>query len=244
MKARTKTESFLIERQGCRSSGRLTSPSTKDKHNFERQGCRSSGVMKARTKIFIFFLLCIISGSPVLPLKAQSFDIQAFSDTTKYGWKNYLDRNAYRQDLKQRQDLLQLYEMEAQPLNTNILKSAIIPGWGQFSTKESTKGTVILGTEIVLAGTSFYFMDRALSKYKLYKQATQIDEIEQYYKDAQVPYQYSFILMGFAGIIWAYNIFDVIQSTQDYNVRLWEEIMERSKSGPVNITPAGIEVRF
>ncbi len=51
MKARTKTESFLIERQGCRSSGRLTSPSTKDKHNFERQGCRSSGVMKARTKL-------------------------------------------------------------------------------------------------------------------------------------------------------------------------------------------------
>jgi len=109
MKARTKTESFLIERQGCRSSGRLTSPSTKDKHNFKRQGCRSSGVMKARTKMFIFFLLCIISGSPVLPLKAQSFDIQAFSDTTKYGWKNYLDRNAYRQDLKQRQDLLQIY---------------------------------------------------------------------------------------------------------------------------------------
>jgi len=200
--------------------------------------------MKARTKIFLFLLLCIICGTTALPLKAQSFDIKAFSDTTKYGWKNYLDRNAYRQDLKQRQDLLQIYEMEAQPLNTNILKSAIIPGWGQFSTKESTKGTVILGTEIVLAGTSFYFLDRALSKYKLYKQATQVDEIEKYYKDAQVPYQYSFILMGAAGIIWAYNIFDVIQSTQDYNVRLWEEIMERSKSGPVYITPTGIEVRF
>ena len=77
--------------------------------------------MKARTKIFLFLLLCIICGTTALPLKAQSFDIKAFSDTTKYGWKNYLDRNAYRQDLKQRQDLLQIYEMEAQPLNTNIL---------------------------------------------------------------------------------------------------------------------------
>ena len=241
MKARTITGTALIERQGCRSSGGLMSSSTT---KCERQGCRSSGAMKAMSKIFIFFLLCIISGFPVLPLNAQSFDIQAFSDTTKYGWKDYLDRNAYRQDLKQRQDLLQIYEMEAQPLNTNILKSAIIPGWGQFSTKESTKGTVILGAEIVLAGSSLYFMDRAMGKYNLYKQATQVDEIEKYYKDAQVPYQYSFILMGFAGIIWAYNIFDVIQSTQDYNVRLWEEIIERSKSGPINVTPAGIEVRF
>lgn len=200
--------------------------------------------MKAINKILLAVALCLLMEIVAAPIKAQSFDIQAFSDTTKYGWKNYLDRNAYREDLKQRQELLQIYEMEAQPLNTNILKSAIIPGWGQFSTKESTKGTVILGTEIVLAGTSFYFLDRALSKYKLYKQATQVDEIEKYYKDAQVPYQYSFILMGAAGIIWAYNIFDVIQSTQDYNVRLWEEIVERSKSGPVYITPTGIEVRF
>lgn len=72
-------------------------------------------------------------------------------------------------------------------------------------------------------------MDRA-HKYKLYKQATQIDEIEQYYKDAQVPYQYSFILMGFAGIIWAYNIFDVIQSTQDYNVRLGKKLWNAVKA--------------
>jgi len=43
--------------------------------------------MKARTKIFLFLLLCIICGTTALPLKAQSFDIKAFSDTTKYGWK-------------------------------------------------------------------------------------------------------------------------------------------------------------
>ncbi|MEN6444804.1 MAG: hypothetical protein ABFC98_02015 [Candidatus Cloacimonas sp.] len=200
--------------------------------------------MKAINKILVTFLLFMLAEIIAVPLKAQSFDIQAFSDTTKYGWKNYLDRNAYRNDLQKRQDLLQIYEMEAQPLNGNIMKSAIIPGWGQFSTKESTKGTVILGTEIVLAGGSIYFMDRAMSKFRLYKNATQVDEIEKYYKDAQVPYQYSFIMMGFAGIIWAYNIFDVIQSTQDYNVRLWEEIIGRTQSGPVNITPAGIEVRF
>ncbi|HNZ33417.1 MAG TPA: hypothetical protein P5518_05770 [Candidatus Cloacimonas sp.] len=200
--------------------------------------------MKAINKILLAVALCLLMEIVAAPIKAQSFDIQAFSDTTKYGWKNYLDRNAYREDLKQRQELLQIYEMEAQPLNTNILKSALIPGWGQFSTKESTKGTVILGAEIVLAGGAYYFMDRAMSKYRLYEKATQVDDIEKYYKDAQVPYQYSFIMIGFAGIIWAYNIFDVIQSTQDYNVRLWEEIIERTQRGPVNITPTGVEVRF
>ncbi len=51
--------------------------------------------------------------------------------------------------------------------------------------------------------------------------------------------------MGAAGIIWVYNIFDVIQSTQDYNVRLvGGKLWNAVKAGPVYITPTGIEVRF
>jgi hypothetical protein len=179
-----------------------------------------------------------------LPVFAQGFDIQAFSDSTKYGWKDYSDRNTYREELAARQSLLQIYEMEAQPLNTNIFKSSVIPGWGQFSTKANTKGTVILGTELVLIGTSIYFIDRALGSYRLYKTATQVEEIESYYKDAQVPFQYSLILFGFAGVVWIYNVFDVIQSTQNYNAELWKEIVERRTNNSVQITPKGIEVRF
>jgi hypothetical protein len=193
--------------------------------------------MKATLLILAFILL-------LSPLLAQTFDIQAFSDSTKYGWKDYLDRNAYLQDLNHRQSLLQIYELEAQPLNANIVKSTLIPGWGQFSTNANTKATVILSTELVLIGTSLYFMDRAMGNYRLYEQATQVEDIEDYYKAAQVPYQYSFILMGFAGIVWIYNIFDVIQSTQAYNANLWEDIMQRNNNSPVQITPNGVEVRF
>ena len=189
-------------------------------------------------------LLSLLLLGLFIQLFGQNFDIQAFSDSTKYGWKDYRDRNAYLKDLSQRQRLLQIYELEAQPLNTNIVKSSLIPGWGQFSTKANTKATVILSTELVLIGTSLYFMDRAMGNYRLYKQSTQVEDIENYYKAAQVPYQYSFILMGFAGIVWVYNVFDVIQSTQAYNANLWKEVMERSRNNPVQITPNGIEVRF
>jgi hypothetical protein len=44
-----------------------------------------------------------------------------FSDSTKYGWKDYNDRKQYLQDLSHRQSLLQIYELEAQPLNANIV---------------------------------------------------------------------------------------------------------------------------
>ena len=175
---------------------------------------------------------------------AQTFDIQAFADTTKYGWQNYIDRNASREDLIRRQNMLQLYELEAQPINTNIVKSALVPGWGQFSTGFNTKGTVILGAELVMMGTSLYFYDKAMYNYRLYKQATQVEDIERYYKDAQSPYQYTYILLGFASIVWVYNIFDVIQSTNDYNANLWDDIQKRQQSSPVQVGLNGIQVRF
>lgn len=196
--------------------------------------------MKALIKYLGFIMLLNLC----VPMLAQGFDIQAFSDSTKYGWKDYHERAAYREDLATRQSLLQIYELEAQPLNTNILKSSIIPGWGQFSTKANTKATVILGTELVLVGSSLYFMDRALGNYRLYQKATQVEEIEDYYKAAQVPYQYSMILLGFAGIVWFYNVFDVIQSTQTYNAQLWKDILERRQNNTIQLTPNGVEVRF
>lgn len=189
-------------------------------------------------------LLTLLISLVLLPCVGQNFDIQAFSDSTKYGWKDYRDRSDFRRELNTRQSLLQIYELEAQPLRSNIIKSSLVPGWGQFSTKANTKATVILGSELVLLGSSLYFWDRARSSYRLYEQATQVEEIEDYYKSAQVPYQYSLILLGFAGIVWAYNVFDVIQSTQAYNADLWQEVMQRQKDRQIEITPNGVEVRF
>lgn len=196
--------------------------------------------LRSHLKCMLLLLTLLAS----LAIQAQTFDIQAFSDTTKYGWKDYLDRGNAREDLIRRQNLLQLYELEAQPVNANIAKSALVPGWGQFATKFNTKGTVILGTELVLLGSAMYFYDKAMYNYRLYEQATQIEDIDTYYKAAQGPYQYTYILLGFASIVWVYNIFDVVQSTEDYNADLWREIQKRQASSPVQVSANGITVRF
>jgi hypothetical protein len=39
-------------------------------------------------------------------------------------------------------------------------------------------------------------------------------------------------------------MFDVIQSTTDYNDKLWLDILAREQDAPVRISPVGIQVRF
>jgi len=190
--------------------------------------------------IFLFLLLCVAG---ILPAQT-SFDIQAFSDSTKYGWQDYHDRAAYREDITNRQNLLQLYELEALSFRNNLIKSAMIPGWGQFATKNNGKATVILSLEIVTLIGSIYFYDQAMVNYNRYKTATQIDEINRYYSKAQTPHQYSIMLLGLAAVVWGYNVFDVITSTNEYNANLWQDIMNRQSSSPLQITPSGLELRF
>lgn len=180
----------------------------------------------------------------VMLLMAQGFDISAFSDTTKYGWKDYDQRMDYRNDFLERQKLLQLYEMDAQSVGSNMIKSAIIPGWGQFSAKQPIKGEIFLGAEIVTFGTALLFYDRAMGFYRKYETATQVDIIEDYYKKAQSQNQYAVIFSGLGLIIWAYNIYDVVMSTSDYNAGVWDNIMKKYYKSPVKLTPDGVEIRF
>lgn len=175
---------------------------------------------------------------------AQSFDIEAFSDSTKYGWKNYTDRRIYRQDLTDRQELLQLYEMEANSLRNCVIQSATVPGWGQFTNKATTKGSVFLATELVLGGASLYFYDRSMYYYRKYLEATQVEDIESYYNAATGPRQYSLIFIGVATLVWAYNIFDVIQSTEEYNTQVWKRIEEKHRR-PINeFDETGLEIIY
>lgn len=178
-------------------------------------------------------------------LNAQiDFDISAFSDTTKYGWADYEARKVYRDDLMERQTLLQLYEMDAQTVTSNMLKSGIVPGWGQFSAKQPVKGEVILGLEILTLGTSLFFYDKAMNYYRKYETATQVNEIEQFYKQAQSPYQYSMIFLGLGLVVWAYNLYDVVGSTDIYNTQVWNDIVRKYSKSPVQLTPQGIQVNF
>lgn len=192
-------------------------------------------------KKYIFILITLLGfGS----LFAQAtFDLVQFSDSTKYGWSGLQDRIVYRNDLAARQRLLQIYEMESQSHSSTLLKSALVPGWGQFATEHYTRGQVLLGTELVLLGATLYFYDRSMDYYRKYEAATQIEEIENMYKKAQQPYQYSMIFLGLASVVWAYNLFDVIQATESFNAALWERVFNEYYQ-PLQITPTGIQLRF
>jgi hypothetical protein len=189
-------------------------------------------------------ILCMILLGSSLLWAQSGFDLEAFSDSTKYGWQDYRERSTYRQDLIARQNMLQLYELEALSVRENFLKSAVVPGWGQFSTKHNTKATVILSLELVAVMGSIYFYDQAMTNHRLYQSATQIEEINNYYSKAQTPYQYSLMMLGFGAVVWVYNLYDVVVSTNEYNADLWKDIVKRRSASPLQITPAGLELRF
>nr|MDK2850455.1 hypothetical protein [Candidatus Cloacimonadota bacterium] len=193
---------------------------------------------------FIRYLALLLILSFICVGYAQSFDIQAFADTTKYDWKDYRDRLSFREDLNFRQNKLQIYEMESLTIRENILKSAVIPGWGQFAASYNTKATIILSMELISVVGSIYYYDQAQRNYDKYKAATQIDEINHWWGKTQTPYHYSMLLLGLAGVIWGYNIYDVVMSTNEYNAELWEEILSRPVKTGLQITPSGLELRF
>lgn len=101
-----------------------------------------------------------------------------------------------------------------------------------------------MGTELVLVGVSAYYYDRAMYNYQKYKDANQVLEIENFYKKAQSDFQYTFVFAGIATLVWLFNIYDVVVSTESYNAEVWQKIYSDYYKAPVKITPNGIEVRF
>ena len=194
-----------------------------------------------RKSYILFLLLLVISGGLYAQLR---FDVEAFSDTTKYGWADYAARADYRSELYNRQQLLHIYELESQPLTANILKSALVPGWGQFSTNAPVKAEIIIGAEVLALGTAFLFYDRSMNYYRKYQNASQVGEIEDNYKKARTANQYATLTAGLGLIVWIYNMYDVIVSTEEYNASIWKKIVERNRDSALQITPEGLELRF
>jgi len=193
-------------------------------------------------KNILLFIILVFTCNLIYAV--EEFDINKFANPSKYGWMNYDERKEFRQDLYDRQKLLQIYEMKSQSITGNMIKSALVPGWGHFSVKAYTKGQVFLGVEIVLLGSSVFLYDKSMEKYKKYKNATQIDAIETNYDDALSPYQYSLAILSLYGLVWIYNIFDAAQATEDYNSNVWSKTVKEYSHSSVSLTPTGIEVRF
>ena len=195
----------------------------------------------AKHKLLTSTIILLICSS----LAAQ-FNIKNFSDTEKYGWKDIQSQQMARKELQSRQKLLQIYEMEKQSKIGNIIKSAITPGWGQLNTQHCTKGQMLLGLELIIAGSSYYFYDRASEEYDLYLEANYIGDIKQHYEDASTFNFYSKGLMMFGIAIWAYNLYDTYQTTEEFNANVWNNILKQyhSEKIQVSLQPLGFEVRF
>ncbi len=175
---------------------------------------------------------------------ANEFDINEFTNPYKYNWENYEQRISHRIDREERQELLQIYNMNKQSITSNMIKSAFVPGWGQISAHSYIRGQVILGVEIVALGGCLFLYTRAMDKYDKYKNATQVDEINSLYDEALEPYTLSMALLGLYGLVWGYNLYDSAQSTEGYNAQLWNKLLKDNASRRILLTPTGIELRF
>ncbi|RLC52941.1 MAG: hypothetical protein DRZ79_00325 [Candidatus Cloacimonadota bacterium] len=176
----------------------------------------------------------------------SNFDIQKFSNPKKYGWETRKKQLLIRKNLIERQKLLQIYETKKLSPAKNVIKSAFVPGWGHFSAKRYLKGQILLGTEIILFGSSLYFYDQAMEKYDKYKKATYIRDIYTYYQEARSPYLRSQLMFGLGIAVWIYTIYDSITVTENYNRDLWQNIFfeYQNRKIKLDISPIGFSLRF
>ncbi|MCD4820069.1 MAG: hypothetical protein K8S23_15405 [Candidatus Cloacimonetes bacterium] len=177
-------------------------------------------------------------------LCAQDFDEKKFSNINKYGWDNPEIHLEARENLFSRQKLLQIYQLNKKKPYTNVIKSAIMPGWGHFSAKNYIKGQILLATEIALFGTSLYYYDQASEYYDKYKKATNITDINNYYEKTRSPLRLSREFLSFGILIWIYTIYDTLIVTESYNRELWENLIIEYHDKKLKVTPTGISLRF
>lgn len=189
--------------------------------------------------LITFFILAISSLS-----YSMEFDLDKFSNPAKYGWDNTEKQRISREDLLQRQKLLQIYELKKQNPTKNMLKSIIAPGWGHFSAKRYTKGQILLTSELILMGAAFYYYNIAIDNYNKYKNATYIIDINNYYENAKVPYHFATAFFSIGAVLWVYTVFDSAVVTRSYNDDLWSSVVKKYQKKKILITPTGVTLRF
>ena len=91
---------------------------------------------------------------------------------------------------------------------TAAFRSMILPGWGQFYNDKPRKGSIILGSELLMAAST-------ISSYILYKQSkdaydrsTQRDVASDNYSEMEKYAQINWVSLGVMGGIWLVAILD------------------------------------
>ena len=100
----------------------------------------------------------------------------------------------------------------------SILRSSILPGCGHFYiNNQLKKGMVITGVHTALCAGLIYYYLQSMDKYEQYENAHYIGDIKQNYTDANSLYTKAQIFLSLDLILWAYSLFDVVKSTNNYN---------------------------
>lgn len=105
----------------------------------------------------------------------------------------------------------------------DIIRSVVIPGWGQFSTGRYTRGSVMMGTTLlslgIIGGLTLQY-NRHIDSYEEatrgYLQSAYIGDAVEYYKqmtdswnDADDAYKYRNIAIGVLAGMYVWSILDI-----------------------------------
>lgn len=94
------------------------------------------------------------------------------------------------------------------------LKNIILPGWGQISSKNSTKGYLLSGASAVLLSSMIYFIVQTDDKYRNYITETNASLIETKYQDYNDSYKIRNVLIFSYAALWIYSQLDLFLFTE------------------------------
>lgn len=102
------------------------------------------------------------------------------------------------------------YLVQPDPRPTAVLRSMLVPGWGQLYKNDRKKGYVLVSSAatITLAMVIFHFVQK--EAYDEYRNATDLNIIEQKYDNYNRLYKCRNNAALIAGGIWLYSFFDAL----------------------------------
>lgn len=102
------------------------------------------------------------------------------------------------------------YLVQPDPRPTAVLRSMLVPGWGQLYKNDKKKGYVLLSsaTTITLATAILHFVQK--DAHDAYMNATDLNVIEQKYDKYNLFYKCRNNAALLAGGIWLYSFFDAL----------------------------------
>ncbi|MDR0677029.1 MAG: hypothetical protein LBF97_08360 [Elusimicrobiota bacterium] len=102
-------------------------------------------------------------------------------------------------------------------LNSNLYRSILYPGLGQYYIGNKTKGvTFMAGTTFAILG-AIYSYNRANSKYNDYKSLSY--DNKDLYDDYSEKIDQMYMFIGAGILIWIFNIYDIYKDTKSLQKR-------------------------